>query len=186
MRPPPSAQTASICGSRLGSFEPESFAMLLVCQSIWPSSLRGWENQAIFAARSPTAIRDIRLFRLRRKQIPETSRSGTWTTRRTRSWAFLTCRFLPLERSLAAIGFHRILQKQTPICAGQDRVGLKSNVRFGAKADTCSNGMSTLPPKADIPLRALTTDFSRIGRPLFRHPDWFAAIGASLLFHRSD
>src|SRR4029453_2140895 len=36
MRPTPSAQTASICGSCLGSSEPESFAMLLVCQSIWP------------------------------------------------------------------------------------------------------------------------------------------------------
>jgi hypothetical protein len=45
--------------SRLGSIEPESFAMLLVCQSIRPSSLRGWENQAIFATRSPTAIRNI-------------------------------------------------------------------------------------------------------------------------------
>ena len=59
--------------------------MLLVCQSILPPSLRGWENQAIFATRSPTAIRDIRPFRPRRKQIPETSRSGTSTTRRTRS-----------------------------------------------------------------------------------------------------
>ena len=45
--------------SRLGSIEPESFAMLLVCQAIRPSSLRGWENQAIFATRSPTAIRNI-------------------------------------------------------------------------------------------------------------------------------
>jgi tRNA (Thr-GGU) A37 N-methylase len=43
----------------LGSIEPESFAMLLVCQSIRPPSLRGWENQAIFATRSPTAIRNI-------------------------------------------------------------------------------------------------------------------------------
>ena len=32
-RPRPSAQTASIWESRLGSIEPESFAMLLVCQS---------------------------------------------------------------------------------------------------------------------------------------------------------
>jgi hypothetical protein len=59
--------------------------MLLVCQSIRPPSLRGWENQAIVATRSPIAIRDERPFRLRRKQIPETSRSGTSTTRRTRS-----------------------------------------------------------------------------------------------------
>ena len=35
-RPRPSAQTASIWESRLGSIEPESFAMLLVCQSIRP------------------------------------------------------------------------------------------------------------------------------------------------------
>src|SRR5215475_10690871 len=63
--------------------------MLLVCQSIRPPSLRDRENQAIFATRSPTAIRDIRLLWLRRRQIPETSRSGTWTTRHTRS------RFLP-------------------------------------------------------------------------------------------
>ena len=34
MRPTPSAQAASICGSRLGSIEPESSAMLRVCQSI--------------------------------------------------------------------------------------------------------------------------------------------------------
>ena len=85
MRPRPSAQIASICGSCFGSIEPESFAMFLVCQSIRPSSLRGWENQAIFANRSPTAIRNIRPFRLRRKQMPETSRSGTSTTRCTRS-----------------------------------------------------------------------------------------------------
>ncbi|MGC1352559.1 MAG: hypothetical protein WA858_22705 [Xanthobacteraceae bacterium] len=43
----------------MGSIEPESFAMLLVRQSIRPPSLRGWENQAIFATRSPTAIRNI-------------------------------------------------------------------------------------------------------------------------------
>jgi hypothetical protein len=85
MRPRPSPQIASIWGSCLGSIEPESFAMLLVCQLIRPSSLRGSENQAIFATRSPTAIRYFRPFRLRLKQIPETSRSGTSTTRRTRS-----------------------------------------------------------------------------------------------------
>ena len=51
MRPRPSAQTASIWGSCLGSIEPDNFAMLLVCQSIWSPSLRGWENQAIFACR---------------------------------------------------------------------------------------------------------------------------------------
>jgi hypothetical protein len=38
--------------------------------------------------------------------------------------------------------------------------------------------------KADVAFRALTTDFSRVGRPLFRHPDWFAAIDASMLFRR--
>src|SRR5262249_195923 len=43
-------------------------------------------------------------------------------------------------------------------------------------------GMSALPP--NVAFRALTTDFSRFGRPLFRHPDWFAAIRASLLFRR--
>src|SRR6516165_10300863 len=59
--------------------------MFLVCQSIRPPSLRGSENQAIFATRSPTAIRNIRPFRSQRKQIPETSRSGTSTTRHTRS-----------------------------------------------------------------------------------------------------
>ena len=38
-----------------------------------------------FATRSPTAIRNIRQLRPRREQIPETSRSGTSTKRRTRN-----------------------------------------------------------------------------------------------------
>ena len=62
--------------------------MLRVCQQIRPSSLRDRENQATFAAWSPTAMRDIRPFRFRRKQIPETSRSGTSITRRTCSRCF--------------------------------------------------------------------------------------------------
>ena len=77
--------------------------MLLVCQSILPPSLRGWENQAIFATRSPTAIRNIRPFRPRRKQIPETSRSGTSTTRRTRSRFLFDLPFSPWERVSADI-----------------------------------------------------------------------------------
>ena len=82
--------------------------MLLVCQSIRPPSLRDRENQAIFATRSPTAIRDIRPFRLRRKQIPETSRSGTWTTRRTRSRLLFDLPFLTMGEGLcAAIGVPR-------------------------------------------------------------------------------
>ena len=44
--------------------------------------------------------------------------------------------------------------------------------------------MFASPLKADVAFRALTTDFSRVGRPLLRHPDWFAAIGASLLLRR--
>jgi len=44
--------------------------------------------------------------------------------------------------------------------------------------------MPALPLKADVAFRALTTDFSRFGRPLFRNPDWLAAICASLLFRR--
>ena len=88
MRPRPSAQTASIWESRLGSSEPGSFAMFVVSQQISPSSPRDRENQATFAAWSPTAMRDIRPFRPRRKQIPETSRSGTSTTRRTCSRLF--------------------------------------------------------------------------------------------------
>src|SRR5690348_1387317 len=67
--------------------------MFLVCQSIWPPSLLGWENHAIFATRSPTAIRNIRPLRLRRKQIPETSRRGTSTTRHTRSLFLLDLLF---------------------------------------------------------------------------------------------
>jgi Resolvase, N terminal domain len=67
-----------------------------VCQSIRPPSLRGWENQAIFAIRSPTAIKDTRPFRVRRKQIPETSLSGTSTTRLTRSLFLFDFRF-PME-----------------------------------------------------------------------------------------
>src|SRR5262249_49500664 len=133
-----SAQTASICGSCLGSFEPESFAMLFVCQSIWSPSLRGWENQAIFAARSPTAIRDIRPFRLRRKQIPETSRSGTWTTRRTCNRAFFDLPFLAMGRSLGSDRLPRIVQRQTPILAGRDRVGPKSNVCALGHERTCA------------------------------------------------
>jgi len=44
--------------------------------------------------------------------------------------------------------------------------------------------MFASPLKVVVAFRALTTDFSRVGRPAFRHPDWFAAIGASLLFRR--
>jgi len=44
--------------------------------------------------------------------------------------------------------------------------------------------MFASPLKAVVAFRALTTDFSRVGRPLFRHPDWFAAIRASLPFRR--
>src|SRR6476646_10438313 len=69
----------------LGSSEPESFAMLFLCQSNSLPSPRDREDQAIFASASPTAIRDIRPFALRREQLPETSRSGTSTTQRTRS-----------------------------------------------------------------------------------------------------
>src|SRR5262249_51556879 len=120
MRPPPSAQTASICGSCLGSSEPESFAMLLVCHSIRSPSLCDRENQAIFATRSPTAIRDIRPFRLRRKQIPETSRSGTWTTRRTRSRLFFDLPFLAMGEGLcAAIGFHRYWKDRLQYARGK-------------------------------------------------------------------
>src|SRR6516162_11220728 len=82
--------------------------MLRVCQSIWTSSLPDRENQAISAARSPTAIRNIRPLPPRRRQIPETSRSGTWTTRRTRSRFFFDFRFLPSERVSA--GMKRTLQ----------------------------------------------------------------------------
>src|SRR5215471_19371708 len=72
--------------------------MLRVCQPIRTSSLPDKENQASFAARSPTAIRNIRPLSLRPKQIPETSRSGTWTTRRTRSRFLFDLRFLLSER----------------------------------------------------------------------------------------
>jgi hypothetical protein len=73
--------------------------MSIVCQSIRPSSLLGWENQAIVATRSPTAIKNIRPLLLRRKQVPETSRSGTSITRRTRSW-FLFLPFSAMGESL--------------------------------------------------------------------------------------
>src|SRR5262245_31931659 len=112
MRPAPSAQTASICGSCLGSSEPESFAMLLVCQSIWPPSPYDRENHAIFATRSPTAIKNILPFRLRRKQIPDTSRSGTWTTRRTRRRLFFGLPFLAMgEGSLRGIRLPELFRK---------------------------------------------------------------------------
>ena len=65
----------------------------------WPSSLRDRENQAKFAARSPTATRDMRPFRPRRKQIPETSLSGTSTTRRACSRLFELLRFLDIRAS---------------------------------------------------------------------------------------
>jgi hypothetical protein len=61
-------------------------------------SLRGWENHAIFATRSPTAIRNIRPIRLRRKQMPETSRRGTSTTRHTRSLFLLNLLFSRWEQ----------------------------------------------------------------------------------------
>ena len=96
-------QQRSIWGSCLGSIETESLAMSLVCQSIRPPSLRGWENQAIFATRSPTAIRNIRPFRPRRKQIPETSRSGTSTTRHTRSRFLFDLPVFPWQRVSADI-----------------------------------------------------------------------------------
>ena len=99
-RPAPSAQTASIWGSCLGSSEPESFEMLRLCQSIRARSLCERENQATFATRSPTAIRNIRPFRPRRKQIPETSRSGTSTTRLTRSGFLFDLPFLTMGEGL--------------------------------------------------------------------------------------
>jgi hypothetical protein len=74
--------------------------MLRLCQSIRTRSLRERENQATFATRSPTAIRDIRPFRPRRRQIPETSRSGTSTTRRTRSQFLFDLPFLAIEEGL--------------------------------------------------------------------------------------
>ena len=70
---------------------------------ILPPSLRGWGNQAIFARRSPTAIRNIRPFRPRRKQMPETSRSGTSTTRHTRSRFLFALPVSPWERVSADI-----------------------------------------------------------------------------------
>src|SRR6516225_185853 len=77
--------------------------MLRVCQSIRTSSLPDKENQAIFAARSPTAIGNIRPLSLRPKQIPETSRSGTSTTRRTRRRLLFDLRFLLSERVSAGM-----------------------------------------------------------------------------------
>src|SRR5262245_42896346 len=124
MRPPPSAQTASICGSCLGSSEPESVAMLLVCQSIRSPSLCDRENQAIFATRSPTATRDIRPFRLRRKQIPETSRSGTWTTRRTRSRLFFDLPFLAMGEGLSAAIAYRDIWKDR-LCYARGKIELE-------------------------------------------------------------
>src|SRR5258706_10176401 len=103
MRPIPSAQTASICGSCLGSYE--SFAMLFLCQSNSLPSPRDRDDQAIFASASPTAIRDIRPFALRREQIPETSRSGTSTTRRTRSRFFFGLPFLAMEKVFPLVAF---------------------------------------------------------------------------------
>ena len=44
-RPRPSAHTASIWGSCLGSIEPERFAMFLVCQSILPPSRAAGETR---------------------------------------------------------------------------------------------------------------------------------------------
>ena len=44
--------------------------------------------------------------------------------------------------------------------------------------------MSALPLNMDVTFSALTTDFSRFGRPLFCDPDWLAAIRAPLLFRR--
>src|SRR5262245_64946730 len=76
--------------------------MFFVCQSIRPPSVRGCENQATFATRSPTAIRNIRPFRPRRRQIPETSRRGTWTTRRTRIRLLVDLTF-PMEEVSADI-----------------------------------------------------------------------------------
>ena len=94
-----------------GSFEPESFAMLRVCQSIRPSSPspRDMENQAIFVARSLIAIRNIRLLLPRRKQIPETSRSGMWTTRRTRSWFFFDISFPTMGEGLCGGHYNHCL-----------------------------------------------------------------------------
>jgi hypothetical protein len=79
-RPRPSAE--GLDWGHVGH-QPEGHAMLLVCQSIWPHRRGGKTGRS--ATRSPTAIRNFRPFRLRRKQIRETSRSGTWTTRHTRS-----------------------------------------------------------------------------------------------------
>jgi len=71
-----------------------------VCQSIGRPLARGGENHAIFASRSPTATRWIRPFLLRCEQMPETSSSGTWTTRHTRSRFFLNLPFAAMDRSL--------------------------------------------------------------------------------------
>src|SRR5262245_18146459 len=152
MRPLPAAQIASICWSRLGSFEPESFAMLLVCQLIRPSSLRGWENQAIFATRSPTAISEIRPFRLRRKQMPETSRSGTWTTRRTRSRLFFDLPFLDIGEGLcAAIGLHRYWKDRLQYARGKIELDPSPMSALVQKQTGATHKlMSALPPKADM------------------------------------
>src|SRR5690242_9910351 len=74
--------------------------MFFVCQSMRPLFSRGGVNQTTFDTRSPTAIRDIRRFRPRRKQIPETSRSGTSTTRLTRSGFLFALPFLGMGEAL--------------------------------------------------------------------------------------
>ena len=65
--------------------------MLLVSQSISTPSLRGWENQAIFATRSPTAIRNIRPFRPRRKarSFRPQKKHGFRITETLRTWRYV-------------------------------------------------------------------------------------------------
>ena len=95
MRPRPSAQTASI-GRH--AWEPSNLRDLRCCSyasRFRPPSLRGWENQAIFATRSPTAIRNIRPFRPRRKQIPETSRVARRPRGALEAGSCSTCRLYP-------------------------------------------------------------------------------------------
>src|SRR6478752_363722 len=148
MRPTPSAQTASICGSCLGSSEPESFAMLRLCQSIWPPSLRDRENHAIFATRSPTAIKNIWPFRLRLKQIPDTSRSGTWTTRRTRSRLLFGLPFLAMGEG-ARHSASRYLERQIPLCWGKIELDPSPMSALGQEQTfAVRNATSALPPES--------------------------------------
>ena len=106
-RPGPSAQMASICGSDLGNSDPGSDARHVVCHSSGPSSGAGRANQASLALWSPMANSAIFPFGPRRRQMPETSRSGTSTTRLAR------------KRSLAGFPFFgmRWLHHLPPVVA---------------------------------------------------------------------